>query len=188
MLAPDKVRPAPQPHAAINDYGITDETARWGRVLLRKTLGQDWRPVVRELDAAELTEWAFYIEQWTKGPQERLLNDLGLPQLEGPGFWDGEVLPYLRKLLAPPVGRFPDHDNIFSNAKGAVDIVDLAEQYIDLRDAGPGKLKGLCPLHTERTPSFVVFRNDQRWHCFGACGAGGDAIELTRRLMEQGKW
>jgi DNA primase len=43
------------------------------------------------------------------------------------------------------------------------------------------KSTGLCPFHAERTPSFGIDRDRELWHCFG-CGAGGDVLELIRRL------
>ncbi|QDP67635.1 MAG: hypothetical protein Tp172MES00d2C118482111_29 [Prokaryotic dsDNA virus sp.] len=52
----------------------------------------------------------------------------------------------------------------------------------ELRKAGR-KLVGCCPLHNERTPSFYV-HEDNRWSCFGACSAHGDAIDLYQRLND----
>ena len=49
---------------------------------------------------------------------------------------------------------------------------------IELRPAGGGRLKGLCPFHSEKTASFIVFRDTQRFHCFG-CGVGGDLIDFV---------
>jgi len=72
--------------------------------------------------------------------------------------------------------------------KASVSVVQVAESHTDLRPAGSGKLKGLCPIHDERTPSFWVYLDQERWHCYGACGSGGDVIDLTRELMEAGKW
>lgn len=161
----------------------------WWRVLIRKTSGRDWRPVVRQFDLAEVAAWAEHLEHWYDGPQQRLFEACNLQQLDEPGFWEGEVLPFLRKLLAPPATgqRLVKGSEIFQTVKSAIDIAELAGQYTELHEAGPGRLKGRCPLHNERTASFFVFRTEQRWRCFGACGDGGDVIELTRRLMEKGK-
>lgn len=57
--------------------------------------------------------------------------------------------------------------------KQRIDIVDLVSQYVTLKRAGRG-FTGLCPFHNERTPSFHVDPARQSWHCFGACGTGGD--------------
>lgn len=51
---------------------------------------------------------------------------------------------------------------------------------IELRAAGPGRLRGLCPFHAERTPSFFVFSDKNRFYCFG-CHEHGDAIDFVRR-------
>lgn len=39
-----------------------------------------------------------------------------------------------------------------------------------------------CPIHNEKTPSFVVYLEQNRWYCFGACGEGGDVIDLYQKL------
>jgi hypothetical protein len=77
--------------------------------------------------------------------------------------------------------------NLFEAVKQAVSVEELAERFTQLTPAGPRKLKGRCPLHEERTPSFYVYQDSQRWQCFGACASGGDVVELARRLMDLGK-
>ncbi len=59
-------------------------------------------------------------------------------------------------------------------------IVDIASQYTTLRKRG-SKHVGLCPFHSEKTPSFTVDEEKQLFHCFG-CGAGGDIFTL---IMEK---
>ncbi|MGZ7065091.1 MAG: DNA primase [Candidatus Aminicenantales bacterium] len=59
-------------------------------------------------------------------------------------------------------------------------IVEIASQYTTLRKRGR-KWVGLCPFHTEKTPSFTLDEDKQLYHCFG-CGAGGDIFSL---LMEK---
>ncbi len=59
------------------------------------------------------------------------------------------------------------------------DIVGLISSYISLRRAGANYL-GLCPFHSEKTPSFTVFAGNGNFYCFG-CGAGGDAVNFVRR-------
>ncbi len=61
----------------------------------------------------------------------------------------------------------------------ANDIVDLVGGYVELKHAGGGRFKGLCPFHTEKTPSFHVHRERQSFYCFG-CEKGGDAITFLR--------
>ena len=59
------------------------------------------------------------------------------------------------------------------------DISDLIGSYVTLKRAG-SNMNGLCPFHSERTPSFTVFPNTKSFYCFG-CGAGGDAITFVMR-------
>ncbi|WP_061965367.1 DNA primase [Demequina aurantiaca] len=60
-------------------------------------------------------------------------------------------------------------------------IEDIIGQHVTLKSAGVGSLKGLCPFHDERSPSFHVRPAAGRWHCFG-CGEGGDVIEFVMRM------
>lgn len=66
-------------------------------------------------------------------------------------------------------------------AKQKPDLAAIIEEAgIELRSAGGERLKGLCPFHSEKTPSFFVFRDRQRFHCFG-CGVGGDVIDFVQQ-------
>ncbi len=60
-------------------------------------------------------------------------------------------------------------------------IADVVGEYLQLRPAGGGNLKGLCPFHDERTPSFNVTPGKELYHCF-SCGEGGDVIKFLIRL------
>ncbi len=60
-------------------------------------------------------------------------------------------------------------------------IIDVIADHVTLKPAGGGNMKGLCPFHDERTPSFNVTPSRGFWHCFG-CGAGGDAISFLTQL------
>jgi len=60
------------------------------------------------------------------------------------------------------------------------DIEDVVSSYVSLRSEGSRK-KALCPFHSEKTPSFIVYPNTQSFYCFG-CGAGGDAVTFVRRI------
>ncbi|SEL93127.1 DNA primase [Syntrophus gentianae] len=64
--------------------------------------------------------------------------------------------------------------------KGRVDIVELISEYVPLKKAGRNFL-GLCPFHSEKTPSFTVNREKQMFYCFG-CGEKGDAFAFLMRL------
>ena len=59
------------------------------------------------------------------------------------------------------------------------DIESLIGSYVSLKRAG-SNLKGLCPFHNEKTPSFTVYPQDNSFYCFG-CGAGGDAITFIKK-------
>ncbi len=64
--------------------------------------------------------------------------------------------------------------------KQRIDIVEFISRYTPLQRAG-SRYKGLCPFHNERTPSFIVSPDRGTWHCFGACGTGGDIFEFLMR-------
>mgnify|MGYP005847536721 CR=1 FL=1 len=82
---------------------------------------------------------------------------------------------------APISGR-KDGDTVgaVDEVKQRLSIVDVISAYMPLKKAGRN-YKGLCPFHSEKTPSFVVFPESQRWHCFGACGVGGDVVTFVMR-------
>ena len=64
--------------------------------------------------------------------------------------------------------------------KDRSDIVDLIGTYVSLKRAG-SNYNGLCPFHSEKTPSFTVFPDNQSFFCFG-CEAGGDAFTFIMRM------
>ena len=64
--------------------------------------------------------------------------------------------------------------------KDRSDLVDLIGTYVTLRRAG-SNYNGLCPFHSEKTPSFTVFPDNQSFFCFG-CEAGGDAFTFIMRM------
>ncbi len=63
--------------------------------------------------------------------------------------------------------------------KDSVDIVDVIGKRLDLKRSG-SSYKALCPFHSEKTPSFYVSPQIQRYKCFG-CGASGDVIEFLEQ-------
>jgi DNA primase len=64
--------------------------------------------------------------------------------------------------------------------KERLDPVELIGRYVPLKKAGR-TYKGLCPFHSEKTPSFVVYPDDGHYHCFG-CGQNGDIFTIVMRL------
>ena len=64
-------------------------------------------------------------------------------------------------------------------------IEDVVGEHVTLKSAGVGSLKGLCPFHDERTPSFHVRPQLGYWHCFG-CGEGGDVITFIEKINHLG--
>ena len=68
---------------------------------------------------------------------------------------------------------------VIEEIKSRNDIVDVISSYVNLKRAG-SNFQGLCPFHSEKTPSFTVFPATQGYYCFG-CGAGGDVITFVRQ-------
>lgn len=70
-------------------------------------------------------------------------------------------------------------NSVIEDIRYRCDIEDVISSYVSLKRAG-SNLKGLCPFHSEKTPSFVVYKDTQSYYCFG-CGAGGDVINFIMR-------
>ncbi|MGC2153433.1 MAG: DNA primase [Terriglobales bacterium] len=71
-------------------------------------------------------------------------------------------------------------DNFKETLKQQADIVRIVGDYVKLRKAGAQNFSGLCPFHSEKTPSFSVHATRQFYHCFG-CGASGDVFSFVQK-------
>jgi DNA primase len=76
-------------------------------------------------------------------------------------------------------GRIRDED--VREVRDASQIADVIGEYLQLRSAGGGNLKGLCPFHDEKSPSFNVTPARGMYYCFG-CGEGGDVITFITKV------
>lgn len=76
-------------------------------------------------------------------------------------------------------GRIRESDIAAVRDRNRID--DIVGEYVSLRRAGGGALKGLCPFHDEKTPSFNVRSTHGTFHCFG-CGEGGDVIAFLMKI------
>ena len=75
-------------------------------------------------------------------------------------------------MLIPPA--------VIEDIKFRNDIESVVSSYVNLKPAG-SNLIGLCPFHSEKTPSFTVFKNTQTCYCFG-CGSGGDVVTFIMKM------
>ncbi|QDQ97999.1 DNA primase [Tomitella fengzijianii] len=80
-------------------------------------------------------------------------------------------------------GRIPERD--IAAIRERVRIEDIVGEYVALRRGGADSMKGLCPFHDEKTPSFHVRPNHGHFHCFG-CGEGGDVFSFLQKIEHIG--
>ena len=76
-------------------------------------------------------------------------------------------------------GRIRDEDIATIRDKSRIE--DVIGEHVQLRNAGGGNLKGICPFHDEKSPSLSVSPTRNLFHCFG-CGVGGDVIRFMERI------
>ncbi|MBM4231368.1 MAG: DNA primase [Gammaproteobacteria bacterium] len=78
-------------------------------------------------------------------------------------------------------GRILNEDVVAVREGARID--EVVREYLTLVNAGGGSLKGLCPFHDEKTPSFHVTPSRNLWYCFG-CAEGGDVIDFVQRVEQ----
>jgi hypothetical protein len=115
-----------------------------------------------------------------------VLKAFGLPMVPPTDeFWQAHVLPELKKEIerrsrpALPTGGGP-----IARLK-TLDIISVAGRFTELTGSGDNP-KGRCPLHNEKSASFYVYADSQRWQCYGACATGGDVVDLLEQLASRG--
>ncbi len=80
-------------------------------------------------------------------------------------------------------GRIRDEDIVLVRERSAIE--EVVGDYLQLRNAGGGSVKGLCPFHEEKTPSFNVTPARGLWYCF-SCSEGGDVIKFVQKIDNLG--
>ena len=181
-LAPSEVDRNALPPEAAPFLGIAVAAAVYQQQggipwFLRRYAEEELRDIAVHIARVEFdTTWA----------RDCVALDAGGEMPTGPSWWVTTVLPAIKAELERrhrPKQTYSGNSPI-ARLK-ALDLATVAGRYTELRPAGPGKLKGRCPLHQERTPSFYVYEDSKRWHCFGACGAGGDVIDLLAAVRRR---
>jgi len=76
-------------------------------------------------------------------------------------------------------GRIKDEDVAYIRDRAPID--EIVGEYVQLKSAGGGQKKGLCPFHDEKSPSFHVTPSKGYFHCFG-CQTGGDVIAFLMKI------
>lgn len=72
-------------------------------------------------------------------------------------------------------------EEFLSELRARTDIEELVGKYTEIKHRGSRTPVALCPFHSEKTPSFVIYRDTQSYYCFG-CGAGGDAVTFVKNI------
>jgi len=101
-----------------------------------------------------------------------------LQKTKVPAAGNGQDSP--QKNVSTPI--LTDSRSIFDTVKEAVDVASVIGRYVTLRQQGK-YLKGLCPFHKEKTPSFTIDSDRQRFKCYG-CGAYGDVFDFIEQIEQ----
>ena len=91
-----------------------------------------------------------------------------------------KIFPEATHLVKPVSQQQMKFDEQLEVARN-VDLESVVEQYVDLRRSGAYRTVGKCPFHSEKTPSFFVYRADNHFYCFG-CQEYGDVIKFIRHV------
>ncbi|MDA1229102.1 MAG: CHC2 zinc finger domain-containing protein, partial [Chloroflexi bacterium] len=124
--------------------------------------------IVPEITLDQCPELRDWIEELDTSEAIPLPGADNAPFASGNSYWQSTVLPLLKKRIASPDAKPYKSGNIFKAVKNAVRLEDVAAKFCDLQPAGRDKMRARCPLHSERSPSFVVYIETQSWHCYGA--------------------
>src|SRR5947209_4163550 len=87
--------------------------------------------------------------------------------------------PFICFVRATSIFEGQEMTSIIETIKAKVDVAEEISLVVALHKSGK-TLKGLCPFHNERTPSFYVFPETQTWRCFG-CNEGGDVFSFVQK-------
>ena len=177
-----------RPEAAVFPSEMPEQMKPWMHTMLAHGLdgSSGIRRALRSRTPEELKEMVRGIARHAR-TLPYVLKAFGLPMVPpDEEFWQAHVLPELKKEIerrsrpALPAGFGP-----IPRLKARLDIITVASKFTELTGSGD-KPKGRCPLHEEKTASFYVYADSQRWRCYGACASGGDVIELLQRLAAKG--
>src|SRR4029453_12396896 len=94
-------------------------------------------------------------------------------------FWRACAASWPEHRLPSGAGRINEED--IAAVRDRARIEEIVGSYVTLRSSG-GTMKGLCPFHDEKTPSFQVTPSRGYWYCFSACAEGGDVIDFMRKI------
>lgn len=72
-------------------------------------------------------------------------------------------------------------EDFLAELRSRIDIEELVSHYAEIRQRGSRNPVCLCPFHTEKTPSFTIYRDTQSYYCYG-CSSGGDAITFIKNI------
>ena len=176
-----------RPEAAVFPSEMPEQMKPWMHTMVAHRLdgSAGIRRALRSRTPEELKEMVRGIARHAR-TLPYVLKAFGLPMVPPDDeFWQAQVLPQLKKEIerrsrpALSAGGGP-----ITRLK-TLDIITVAGRFTELTGSGD-KPKGRCPLHDEKSASFYVYADSQRWQCYGACASGGDVIELLQRLASKG--